>query len=133
MQRVQLSSGLSPVSRVTPLRQSRPLRLVVTNAITSNDFKNGMSIEIDGQPWRVVEFLHVKPGKGSAFVRTKLKVSRTPSLQSRMQMRNLTAIVRNASERAEGNRMSGRTQAPEYIPSDGTKSHDFLLYLIFGY
>jgi elongation factor P len=41
--------------------------------ISSNDFRTGTSIEIDGLVWRVVEFLHVKPGKGSAFVRTKLK------------------------------------------------------------
>ena len=41
--------------------------------ISSNEFRTGTSIEIDGQVWRVVEFLHVKPGKGSAFVRTKLK------------------------------------------------------------
>ena len=41
--------------------------------ISSNDFSTGTSIELDGQVWRVVEFLHVKPGKGSAFVRTKLK------------------------------------------------------------
>ncbi|MFN5464956.1 MAG: elongation factor P [Cyanobacteriota bacterium] len=41
--------------------------------ISSNDFRTGSTIELDGQVWRVVEFLHVKPGKGSAFVRTKLK------------------------------------------------------------
>ena len=41
--------------------------------ISSNDFRSGVTIEIDGSVWRVVEFLHVKPGKGSAFVRTKLK------------------------------------------------------------
>lgn len=41
--------------------------------ISSNDFRTGVTIEIDGSVWRVVEFLHVKPGKGSAFVRTKLK------------------------------------------------------------
>ncbi len=41
--------------------------------ISSNDFRTGTTIELDGQVWRVVEFLHVKPGKGSAFVRTKLK------------------------------------------------------------
>lgn len=41
--------------------------------ISSNDFRPGVSIELDGSVWRVVEFLHVKPGKGSAFVRTKLK------------------------------------------------------------
>jgi len=41
--------------------------------ISSNDFRPGVSIELDGGVWRVVEFLHVKPGKGAAFVRTKLK------------------------------------------------------------
>ena len=41
--------------------------------ISSNDFRSGVSIELDGSVRRVVEFLHVKPGKGSAFVRTKLK------------------------------------------------------------
>ena len=40
---------------------------------TSNDLKNGMVLNIDGQLWAVVEFQHVKPGKGPAFVRTKLK------------------------------------------------------------
>ncbi|MBD1924458.1 elongation factor P [Microcoleus sp. FACHB-831] len=41
--------------------------------ISSNDFRPGVTIVLDGGVWRVVEFLHVKPGKGSAFVRTKLK------------------------------------------------------------
>jgi len=41
--------------------------------ISSNDFKTGMTIEIDSNVYQVVEFLHVKPGKGAAFVRTKLK------------------------------------------------------------
>lgn len=40
---------------------------------TSNDLKNGMVLNIDGQLWAVVEFQHVKPGKGGAFVRSKLK------------------------------------------------------------
>jgi elongation factor P len=40
---------------------------------TTNDFKNGMVLNIDGQLWSVVEFQHVKPGKGGAFVRSKLK------------------------------------------------------------
>lgn len=40
---------------------------------TSNDLKNGIVLDIDGQLWTVVEFQHVKPGKGPAFVRTKLK------------------------------------------------------------
>jgi elongation factor P len=40
---------------------------------TTNDFKNGMTLNIDGQLWTVVDFQHVKPGKGGAFVRSKLK------------------------------------------------------------
>ncbi|EKE04328.1 MAG: hypothetical protein ACD_20C00086G0018 [uncultured bacterium] len=41
--------------------------------ISTNDLRTGMTIELDGSIWSVVEFLHVKPGKGAAFVRTKLK------------------------------------------------------------
>ena len=37
------------------------------------EFKNGLKIELDGEPFTIVEFQHVKPGKGGAFVRTKLK------------------------------------------------------------
>ena len=40
---------------------------------TTNDLKNGMVLVIDGQLWQVVEFQHVKPGKGPAFVRTKIR------------------------------------------------------------
>jgi len=40
---------------------------------TTNDLKNGMTLDIEGQLWTVIEFQHVKPGKGPAFVRTKLK------------------------------------------------------------
>jgi len=48
--------------------------------ISTNEFKTGMTIEIDGNLWNVVEFLHVKPGKGSAFVKTKLKNVETGSV-----------------------------------------------------
>lgn len=40
---------------------------------TTNDFRNGMALEMDGNLFRIVEFMHVKPGKGGAFVRSKLK------------------------------------------------------------
>ena len=40
---------------------------------STNDLKNGMTLNLEGQLWNVVEFQHVKPGKGPAFVRTKLK------------------------------------------------------------
>ena len=51
--------------------------------ISSNDFRPGVSIVLDGSVWRVVEFLHVKPGKGSAFVRTKLKNVQSGSVVER--------------------------------------------------
>jgi len=46
-------------------------------AISTNDFKTGMTLELDNGLWSVVEFQHVKPGKGGAFVRSKLKNVRT--------------------------------------------------------
>lgn len=55
--------------RVLP---SRP-RFPRIFALSSNDIKVGTNIEVDGAPWRVLEFLHVKPGKGAAFVRTKMR------------------------------------------------------------
>jgi elongation factor P len=51
--------------------------------ISSNDFRSGVTIQLDGSVWRVVEFLHVKPGKGSAFVRTKLKNVQTGNVVER--------------------------------------------------
>ena len=45
----------------------------MADMVDTNSFKNGMHIELDAKVWRIVEFQHVKPGKGGAFVRTKLK------------------------------------------------------------
>ncbi|RQP09955.1 MAG: elongation factor P [Microbacteriaceae bacterium] len=50
---------------------------------TTNDIKNGSVLNIDGQLWNVVEFQHVKPGKGGAFVRTKLKNVRSGKVVDR--------------------------------------------------
>lgn len=51
--------------------------------VTAGDLRKGMTIEIDGQVWVVVDFLHVKPGKGAAFVRTKIKNVMTGSVLER--------------------------------------------------
>ena len=51
--------------------------------LSVNDFKNGLTIEFDNNLWRVVEFQHVKPGKGGAFVRSKLKNLRTGANQEK--------------------------------------------------
>src|SRR5215212_1524287 len=54
--------------------EARPL------AIDTSDFRNGLSIELEGDIWSIVEFQHVKPGKGGAFVRTRLKNVRSGSV-----------------------------------------------------
>lgn len=51
--------------------------------ISVNDFKTGLTIEFDGKLWRVLDFQHVKPGKGGAFVRSKLKNLRTGAVQDK--------------------------------------------------
>jgi elongation factor P len=51
--------------------------------ISTNDLRTGLTIELDGDVFAVVEFLHVKPGKGSAFVRTKLKNVKTGAVLER--------------------------------------------------
>jgi elongation factor P len=52
-------------------------------SISTNDFKNGMTLELDGVLFQVVEFQHVKPGKGGAFVRTKLRNVKTGAVVER--------------------------------------------------
>lgn len=52
-------------------------------AISTANFKNGLTIEADHAIWRIMEFQHVKPGKGGAFVRTKLKNLRTGAVQEK--------------------------------------------------
>lgn len=51
--------------------------------ISTNDLRTGTTIELDGNVWSVVEFLHVKPGKGAAFVRTKLKNCETGNVMEK--------------------------------------------------
>jgi len=63
---VEVKSGWAPPE---PRHHHLPGRTMAT----TNDLKNGLVLNIDGQLWTVVEFQHVKPGKGPAFVRTKLK------------------------------------------------------------
>ncbi|WP_449622809.1 elongation factor P [Robertmurraya sp. Marseille-Q9965] len=51
--------------------------------ISVNDFRTGLTIEVDGGLWRVMDFQHVKPGKGAAFVRSKLRNLRTGAVQEK--------------------------------------------------
>jgi elongation factor P len=51
--------------------------------ISTSDFKTGLTIELDNDVWQIVDFQHVKPGKGAAFVRSKLKNVRNGNIQER--------------------------------------------------
>lgn len=51
--------------------------------ISVNDFKTGLTISVDNAIWKVIDFQHVKPGKGSAFVRSKLRNLRTGAIQEK--------------------------------------------------
>src|ERR671937_3044644 len=55
----------------------------MAEVVGTNQFRNGMHIELDGGVWRIVEFPHVKPGKGGAFVRTKVKNLETGAVVDR--------------------------------------------------
>ena len=46
-------------------------------AIEAGDFKTGLTVMVDGDPWQVIEFMHVKPGKGAAILKTKMKNLKT--------------------------------------------------------
>ncbi|MHB8649763.1 MAG: elongation factor P [Gaiellaceae bacterium] len=55
----------------------------MAETVDTNSFKNGMHIELDGKVWRILDFQHVKPGKGGAFVRTKLRALEAGSVVDR--------------------------------------------------
>ena len=52
-------------------------------AIEAGDFKTGLTVMVDGDPWHVIDFMHVKPGKGAAILKTKMKNLKTGSTQER--------------------------------------------------
>ena len=52
-------------------------------AIEAGDFKTGLTVMVDGDPWQVLDFMHVKPGKGAAILKTKMKNLKTGSTQER--------------------------------------------------
>ena len=76
---------------------------------TTNDLKNGMVLNLEGQLWAVVEFQHVKPGKGPAFVRTKLK---------NVESGKVVDKTFNAGTKVETANVDKRTM--QYLYNDGT-------------
>jgi elongation factor P len=77
--------------------------------ISTADFKNGLTIELDGEVYSIVEFQHVKPGKGGAFVRTRLRNVRTG---------NVFEKTFRAGEKMEAARVERRKM--QYLYGDGT-------------
>ncbi len=80
--------------------------------ISTNDFRTGLTIEIDGDVYQVVDFQHVKPGKGSAFVRSKLKNMRTGAIIDK---------TFNAGEKIPRARVERKEV--QYLYNDGTDFH----------
>ncbi len=81
-------------------------------AITTQQFKNGMAIIYDGKTWVIVEFQHVKPGKGGAFVRTKLK---------ELKSGRVVDITFRAGEKLEDVRLEQKNL--QYLYNDGDAYH----------
>ena len=80
--------------------------------VNTNQFRNGMHIEHRGAVWRIVEFQHVKPGKGGAFVRTKLKALESGSVVDR---------TFRAGEKFP--RIRTETKSVQYLYDDGSDVH----------
>ncbi|MFA1821565.1 elongation factor P [Virgibacillus oceani] len=82
--------------------------------ISVNDFKTGLTIEVDNDIWQVMEFQHVKPGKGAAFVRSKLRNLRSGNIQEK---------TFRAGEKVGKAHIENKTM--QYLYASGT-SHAFM-------
>jgi elongation factor P len=80
--------------------------------VSTNQFKNGMHVEVDGTVFKLVEFQHVKPGKGSAFVRTKLK-----------RLGDGAVIDRTFRAGEKFRPVRTETRRMQFLYSDGTDAH----------
>ena len=84
----------------------------MAETVNTNQFRTGMHIEIDGSAWRIVDFQHVKPGKGGAFVRTKLKALDSGAVVDR---------TFRAGERFA--RVHTEVKNVQYLYDDGSEAH----------
>jgi elongation factor P len=84
----------------------------VAETVDTNSFKNGMHIEVEGKVWRILEFQHVKPGKGGAFVRTKLRALEAGSVVEK--------TFRVGEKFA---RVHTEVKNVQYLYDDGTEAH----------
>ncbi|HEX2345096.1 MAG TPA: elongation factor P [Gaiellaceae bacterium] len=84
----------------------------MAETVSTNQFRNGMHIELDGSVWRIVEFQHVKPGKGGAFVRTKLKALESGAVVDR---------TFRAGEKFA--RVHTEVKSVQFLYDDGSEAH----------
>ena len=84
----------------------------MAEVVSTNQFRNGMHIEVDGDVWRIVEFQHVKPGKGGAFVRTKLKALESGAVVDR---------TFRAGEKFS--RIHTEVKSVQFLYDDGSEAH----------
>ena len=87
-------------------------RLLLRAVVSTNQFKNGMHVEIDGTVFKLVEFQHVKPGKGGAFVRTKLK-----------RVEDGAVIDRTFRAGEKFRPIRTETRRMQFLYTDGTDAH----------
>src|SRR2546429_284614 len=81
-------------------------------SVSTNQFRNGTHIEVDGRIYKIVEFQHVKPGKGGAFVRTKLR-----------RISDGAAIDRTFRAGEKFRPVRAETRRMQYLYQDGTDAH----------
>jgi len=84
----------------------------MAETVSTNQFRNGMHIDVDGDVWRIVEFQHVKPGKGGAFVRTKLKALESGAVVDR---------TFRAGEKFS--RIHTEVKSVQFLYDDGSEAH----------
>jgi elongation factor P len=90
----------------------RERRLPFPAVVSTNQFKNGMHVDVDGTVFRIVEFQHVKPGKGGAFVRTKLK-----------RVEDGAVIDRTFRAGEKFRPVRTETRRMQFLYTDGTDAH----------
>ena len=84
----------------------------MAETVTTNQFRNGMHIQLDDAVWRIMDFQHVKPGKGGAFVRTKLRRASDAAVIDR----TFRAGEKFRSVRTESRKM-------QFLYADGSDAH----------
>lgn len=105
-------------------------------AVSTAEFRNGLKIEVDAEPYVIVEFQHVKPGKGGAFVRTKMKSLRTGNVIDRTYRSGEKVDVPDLEEKtmqylyaADKDRVFMDTASYEQVSMNGQQLGDSINYL----